>query len=694
MYFNEAKARHAQLVEEISRHDHAYYVLAQPTISDREYDRLYHELLDLEKQFPQLVTPDSPTQRVSGQPLKEFKQVQHLQAMLSLDNTYSQEDVRDFVNRVQKLLPEQKLEWIVEPKIDGVAINLRYEQGVFTCGSTRGDGTTGDDITVNLKTVRSIPARLHSRTGVSPVSAGASGGDRRDACPTLLEVRGEVYLTKAGFEKLNADRKAAGEEEFANPRNAAAGSLKQLDPRIVAKRPLDIVVYGLGQVEGASQPPQQHDQMLAWLKALGFRTPDRTWHCLSADELVTAIEALDQVRRKFAYETDGAVIKLNSFAQREVAGFTSKAPRWSIAYKYAAEQAETLLKGITVQVGRTGALTPVAELEPVFLAGSTISRATLHNEDYIRQKDIRIGDTVKIEKAGEVIPAVVDVVLARRTGREASFRFPAQCPECGSKVARAPGIAEGDEGVVWRCVNPDCPAQVRGRLEHWCARGAMDIEGGGEVLARQLVQTGLVRDVAELYSLKLSDVAGLERMGEKSARNFLDGVEASKQRDMWRVLYGLGILHVGSGVAKALGRGFATLDDIFAASVDQLTECEDVGEVIAQSVVRWYDQQENKKLIKDLRKAGLNFKSARYQPKAKAGPLAGKTFVLTGTLPTLKREEAAAKIEAAGGKVSGSVSKKTDYVVAGAEAGSKLDKAQKLGVKIIDEAELLRLCAA
>jgi len=510
----------------------------------------------------------------------------------------------------------------------------------------------------------------------------------------MLEVRGEVYLTKTGFEKLNAERKAAGEEVFANPRNAAAGSLKQLDPRIAAKRPLDIVVYGLGQLEGAPQPPQKHDQMLDWLKSLGFKTPDRTWHCRSADELVAAIEALDQVRREFAYETDGAVIKLNSFAQREIAGFTSKAPRWSIAYKYAAEQAETRLNGITVQVGRTGALTPVAELEPVFLAGSTISRATLHNEDYVRQKDIRIGDTVKIEKAGEVIPAVVDVVLARRTGKEVSFRFPRQCPECGSKVSRAPGIVEGDEGVVWRCLNPDCPAQVRGRLEHWCARGAMDIEGGGEVLARQLVQNGLVRDVAELYSLKLSDVAGLERMGEKSARNFLDGVEASKQRDLWRVLYGLGILHVGAGVAKALGRGFATLDDVFAASVDQLTDCEDIGDVIAQSLVQWQGDSRNQKLIERLRKAGLNSKSALYQPKAKAGPLTGKTFVLTGTLPTLKREEATAKIEAAGGKVSGSVSKKTDYVVAGAEAGSKLDKAQALGVKIIDEAELLRLCGA
>ncbi len=400
------------------------------------------------------------------------------------------------------------------------------------------------------------------------------------------------------------------------------------------------------------------------------------------------------MRKSFPYETDGAVVKLNSYAQRERVGFTAKAPRWAIAYKYAAEQAQTLLKAVTVQVGRTGALTPVAELEPVFLAGSTISRATLHNEDYIRQKDIRVGDTVTIEKAGEVIPAVVDVVLRRRTGKETPFRFPQTCPECGSRVSRAPGIVEGDEGVVWRCLNPDCPAQVRGRIEHWCARGAMDIEGGGEVLVRQLVGAGLVRDVADLYSLSLADVAGLERMGEKSARNFLEGVEASKQRDLWRVLYGLGILHVGAGVAKALGRCFATLDDVFAAGVDQLMECEDVGEVIARSIAQWHGIAENRKLIEKLRKAGVSFTSALCQPRANTGPLAGKTFVLTGTLPHLTRQEATARIEAAGGKVSGSVSKQTDYVLAGAEAGSKLDKARKLGVRIVDEGELLRLCGA
>jgi DNA ligase (NAD+) len=676
MTLNEAKARHAQLVEEIRQHDHAYYVLAQPSITDQQYDRLYREVIDLETQFPQLITPESPSQRVGGEPLKAFKPVQHLQPMLSLDNTYSQEELGEFVHRVQRLLPDETLDWMVEPKVDGLAINLHYENGVFTCGATRGDGTTGDDITANLRTIRSIPARLRGK------------GDG----PVLLEARGEVYLTKSGFEKLNAQRKAAGEEAFANPRNAAAGSLKQLDPRLVAKRPLDIVVYGLGRVEGASGQPQTHDEVLAWLKGFGFKTPEKTWHCRSADELVSAIDELDKMRRDFAYETDGAVIKLNSFAQREVAGFTSKAPRWAIAYKYAAEQAETLLKGITVQVGRTGQLTPVAELEPVFLAGSTISRATLHNEDYIRQKDIRIGDTVTIEKAGEVIPAVVDVVLTKRAGKEVPFHFPQICPECGSKVARAPGAEEGDEGVAWRCVNSDCPAQIRGRLEHWCARGAMDIEGGGEVLVRQLVKAGLVQNVAELYSLTLSEVAGLERMAEKSAQNFLDGVEASKKRDLWRLLFGLGILHVGAGVAKALGRSFATLDEVFAASAAQLTECEDIGEVIARSVVQWYGDGRNRKLIDRLRSAGLNFRSELYQPRAAAGPFAGKTFVLTGTLPSLKREEAAAKIEALGGKVSGSVSKKTDYVVAGEEAGSKLDKAQKLGVKVIDEAELLRLC--
>jgi DNA ligase (NAD+) len=408
--------------------------------------------------------------------------------------------------------------------------------------------------------------------------------------------------------------------------------------------------------------------------------------------LLSAIDELDALRKNFKYETDGAVIKLNSFSLREKVGYTSKAPRWAMAYKYAAEQAETRLKAITIQVGRTGALTPVAELEPVFLAGSTISRATLHNEDELKRKDIRVGDHVIIEKAGEVIPAVVSVVLNKRTGNEKVFEFPKTCPECGSKVSKT-AITGEELGSVLRCPNLDCPAQVRGRIAHWCWRGAMDIEGGGEVLVNQLVNSGLVRDVSELYKLKLEEVAGLERMAEKSAKNFLDGLEASKSRDLWRLIFGLGILHVGTGVAKSLGKTFATLDDLMEQSLDRLVETEDVGGVIAQSLFAWFGDKQNRELIERLRKAGLNFKSALYRSESALGPLAGKTFVLTGTLPTMTREEAAAKIEFLGGKVSSSVSKKTDYVLAGEEAGSKLEKAQKLGLKIIDEPEFMKLCS-
>ncbi|MEW6158328.1 MAG: NAD-dependent DNA ligase LigA [Verrucomicrobiota bacterium] len=688
MTFEQAQARHQELAEQIRAHDYAYYVLAQPSISDPEYDRLYRELLDLEKQFPGLITPESPTQRVGGEPLTEFKPVAHITPMLSLDNTYSQEEVRDFVARVQRLLPKDILEWIVEPKVDGVAVSLRFENGAFSLGATRGDGSTGDDITVNLKTVRSIPHRVHPVKGKA---AQTSEGSGTKALPQLFEVRGEVYMTRAGFERLNAERKANGEEPFANPRNATAGSLKQLDSRIVAKRPLDMVVYGLGHTsaEWAGQF-HSHDQVLEWLKALGFKTPERTWHCCSPEELFAAIDELDRVRKKFAYETDGAVIKLNSFAQREKVGFTAKAPRWAMAYKYAAEQADTRLKAITIQVGRTGALTPVAELEPVFLAGSTISRATLHNEEEIRRKDIRVGDLVTIEKAGEVIPAVVGVVVTRRTGQEKIFEFPKHCPECGGAISRSAGEA-GEANVVWRCTNWDCPAQIRGRIEHWCSRGAMDIEGGGEVLVQHLVKKGWVRDVSDLYALTLEQLASLERMGEKSAQNFLDGISASKSRDLWRLLFGLGILHVGAGVAKSLARRYPDLDALRAASEEELTQVEDIGAVIARSVGQWLSQERNLQLVERLRAAGLNFTSSLHQPQKAAGPFAGKVFVLTGTLPQLSREEATARIESAGGKVSSSVSRKTDFVLAGEEAGSKLQKAQQLGVRIIDEAEFLRM---
>ena len=697
MTHKEAETRHAELAEQIRAHDYAYYVLANPAISDQDYDRLYRELADLEEKSPELITVESPTQTVGGAPLTEFRPVQHLTPMRSLDNTYSQAEVREFVDRVQRLLPGEPLEWIVEPKVDGIAINLRYEKGVLILGATRGDGTTGDDITANLKTLRTIPRKLRSHDvslELRPAETLRLPGLLR-TIPDVMEVRGEVFLTRAGFAKLNAERKKLGEETFANPRNAAAGSLKQLDSSIVAKRPLDLVIYGLGFVEGLAEgSPQRHDAVLNWLKSLGFKTPEKTWHCRSVEELIAAIAELHELRSQFVYEIDGAVIKLNSYAFREKAGFTSKAPRWAIAYKYAAEQAETKLEGITIQVGRTGALTPVAELTPVFLAGSTISRATLHNAEELRRKDIRIGDTVTIEKAGEVIPAVIGVVLTRRTGNETVFEFPKTCPECAGSIARSAGTSPEDAGVVWRCINPDCPAQVRGRIEHWCSRGAVDVEGGGEVLASQLVKHGLVRDVSDLYALTFESLARLDRMGEKSARNFLKSVEATKTRELWRLIFGLSIWHVGTGVAKSLGRSFASLDELQRASLEQLTEIDDVGGVIAKSLVDWFGEKRNQQLIERLRAAGLNFQSALYDPKAALRSFSGKTFVLTGTLPTLKREEAASKIETLGGKVSSSVSKNTDYVIVGEEAGSKLEKAQKLGVRILDEEGFLKLCEA
>ena len=665
----EAKKRHAVLAEEIRRHDHAYYVLAKPSISDAEYDRLYRELLDLEAAHPELLTADSPSQRVGGQPVSEFAEHRHAMRMMSLDNTYSFEELAAFLQRVEKRLPEAELDWTIEPKIDGLAVSLRYENGVLAVGATRGDGVTGDDITGNLRTIRSLPLKLEGKS------------------PAVLEVRGEAFLSRAGFAKLNERRRAEGEEPFANPRNAAAGSLKMLDPKMVAERPLGILLYGLGEVSGAV--PETQTEVAAWLKAFGLPTPGLLWTGKTHADLVAAIGELDTARHGLDYETDGAVIKLNNLALREQCGATSKAPRWAIAYKYAAEQAETVLTDITIQVGRTGALTPVAELEPVFIAGSTVGRATLHNEEEIQRKDIRVGDTVVIEKAGEIIPAVVEVVLGKRPKKTKAFVLPKVCPECKSNAAK-------DEGeVVWRCPNPDCPAQVRGRLEHWCMRGAMDVDGGGEVLVRQLVAAGMALDAGELYELDVEQVAGLERMAEKSAQNFIDGLEASKGRDLWRVVFGLGILHVGAGVAKSLCRAFPNLTELMDGTEEQLVAIDDVGEVIAKSLHRWFGDPQNRDLIKRLRREGINFESSIYQSEddaAAAGPLAGKALVLTGTLPNLKRHEAAARIEAAGGKVVGSVSKKTDYVVAGEAAGSKLAKAEKMSVAVIDEAGLLRLC--
>ncbi|HEY1717663.1 MAG TPA: NAD-dependent DNA ligase LigA [Verrucomicrobiae bacterium] len=759
----QARKRHAQLVEEIHAHDYAYYVEAQPKISDRDYDRLYHELLELEKIFPELAAPDSPSQRVGGEPLSEFKSVRHSVPMLSLDNTYSEEEIRDFVKRLEKLLSGEKLDWIVEPKLDGVAISLRYENGVLVTGATRGNGTEGDDVTANLKTIRSVPLKVQSGAGILPAK------DRLEACPTMLEVRGEVFMPVAGFEKLNAERKAAGEELYGNPRNTAAGSLKQLDPKLVAKRPLDIVVYNLGKVESASAHPKTHTEVLDWLKSLGFKTPEKIWHCHSADELISAINELDKVRKNFPYETDGAVIKLNSFAQRERAGFTAKAPRWAIAYKYAAEQAETKLNGITIQVGRTGALTPVAELEPIFLAGSTISRATLHNEDEIKRKDIRIGDTVVIEKAGEVIPAVISVVEAKRPRNAGPFDFEkflhGKCPVCGGKISRDPDYS------AWRCENLQCPAQATRRLEFFTARGALDIESVGGIVADKLVERNLVREPLDLFELKLEQLATLNlgneesprTYGEKNATKAIAAIERAKTFPLSRWIFALAIPDAGKTTAQDLAKFHETIDGVAKSQLlkdildyhekiselpglrrenperherlkKEIAEVADrliashfaapskkrsgagfqpaggqdarptkkaekelgivtkVGPVVAKSVLDFFASQNGKQILRRMKELEIHPASEKISATKAAGlPFAGKTFVLTGTLPTMTREKATDEIRARGGGVAGAVSNNTDFVVAGEEAGSKLEKARKLGIKILPEKEFLAM---
>jgi DNA ligase (NAD+) len=730
----EAKTKHAHLAAEIRRHDQLYYVQARPVISDQEYDRLYRELVDLEKEVPALITPDSPTQRVGGEPVKAFQQVRHSIPMLSLDNTYSQEEVRNFVRRVQKLLPNENLAWTVEPKVDGLAVNLRYENGALVSGSTRGDGTTGDDITSNLKTIRAIPLRFLAK-GNPP--------------PRVLEVRGEVYMTRAGFKKLNAERAAAGEEAFANPRNAAAGSLKQLDPRIVAKRPLGAIFYGTGQIEGDGMPAT-HKELLHWLSERGFKTPEKIWLCLSETELLEAIDGLDKIRHDFEYETDGAVIKLNDLALREQAGYTAKAPRWAMAYKYAPEQAQTKLKGITIQVGRTGVLTPVAELEPVFLAGSTISRATLHNEDEIKRKDIRIGDTVTIEKAGEVIPAVVGVVQNKRPAGAEAFDFVkhihGKCPVCGGAIRRDP------QYVAWRCENLQCPAQATRRVEFFTARGALDIESVGGIVADKLVERGLVREPLDLFGLTVEALAvlnlGTEEsprvFGSKNAEKAVQAIARAKTAPLSRWLFGLAIPEVGKTSATQLAAFHDTIEDVagssllrdviayhekteqarqtrrdkpedgerlkkeaeeaaqrlldagFAEKSRRKNEKEsgintELGPVVARSVLDYFASEAGRRVMRRIKELGIHPQSQKAAARREGLPLAGKTFVLTGSLPSMTREEAGGRIESLGGKVTGSVSKNTDYILAGADAGSKLEKAQALGVKILDEAEFLKM---
>ena len=662
-----AEKRIAALRSEIEEHNRRYYEEAAPTISDREYDRLYRELIELEERFPQFASTDSPTQRVGGEPLKAFAPITHRVPMLSLDNTYSEEEVGAFYRRMEKLLPNEKIPVVVEPKVDGVAVSLLYENGRLQYAATRGDGTTGDDITQNIRTIRSLPKQL------------------KDGAPRVFEVRGEVFMTKEGFAKLNAERSEAGLPVFANPRNSAAGSLKQLDPAITARRPLGIVFYGTGAVEGIELT--HHSQLFALLKKLGLPCSERWWKADSLEGILGAIHELEKIRHDFTYETDGAVVKVDDFAQRESLGMTAKAPRWAMAFKYEAERVETKLHDILIQVGRTGVLTPVAALEPVVVSGSTVARATLHNEDEIARKDIRIGDTVVVEKAGEVIPAVVAVRTDLRDGSEQKFHMPAKCPVCGSRVIK-------DEGqVAIRCVNAQCPAQLKRRIEHFVSRGAMDIAGLGEAMVEQLVSRGLVNEVSGIYGLTSKELSDLERMSEKSVANLLGAIERSKQQPFWRLLFGLGILHVGVSAARALADYFPDLNALMQATPEELQRIPDVGEVVGASIARFFREPHNREMIEKLRAADLRLTSEPKPVTSDDSKIKGTTWVITGTL-SRSRDEIAEEIMRRGGRVAGSVSKKTSFVLAGEAAGSKLEKAKQLGIKIIDEEKFRELLAS
>jgi DNA ligase (NAD+) len=659
----QAKQRIEELRAEIERHNRLYYIDAAPEITDREYDALLQSLEDLEQQFPELASPTSPTRRVGGAPLEHFENVRHAVPMMSLSNTYSKEELVEFDRRIRKLLPEEVFSYILEPKIDGVAISLRYENGELVQALTRGDGTTGDDVTANIRTINSIPLRL---ADMMP--------------PAVLEVRGEIYMDTSGFAKLNERRQEAGMEPFANPRNACAGSLKQLDPREVAKRPLDAIFYATGELDGMTF--DTHEKMLQTLRNYGLRITPNYWLRSSIEEILDQLDELESMRHAFPFEMDGGVIKVNERRLYEPLGSTAKSPRWAVAYKYEPEQAETILHAISIQVGRTGVLTPVAELEPVQLAGTTVKRATLHNEDEIRRKDIKVGDRVVVEKAGEIIPAVVRVVTDQRTGSEQDFTMPTACPVCGGDVEKR----EGE--VALRCINLQCPAQVKNWLAHFASRGAMDINGLGESLVEQLVDSGLVKNPAELYSLTKAEVLGLERMGEKSADNLIQGIEESKARPFERVLFGLGIRHVGKGAAILLAKAFKNIEALMAADPEQLESIRDIGPIVGRSVVDNFKSPDTRAVIDRLRKAGVNFEQ---EEEVGSTELEGLTFVLTGSLDTMTRDEAGEKIRARGGTVSSSVSKNTSYLVAGESAGSKLDKAEALGVTVLTEEQLIAL---
>ncbi|MDW7682853.1 MAG: NAD-dependent DNA ligase LigA [Bacillota bacterium] len=652
-----------QLRQEINEHNYSYHVLDEPKISDAEFDALLRRLEEIERAFPDLVTPDSPTQRVGGQPREGFPSVTHRVPMLSLDNALNIDDLRHFVRRAQNLVPEADMEFVVELKVDGLAVSLQYEEGLFIRGATRGDGETGEDITHNLRTVQSIPLRLRQ--------------------PITLEVRGEVFMPRSSFLQLNTQREEQDLALFANPRNAAAGSLRQLDPKVAAARNLDIITYGLG-FSPQLQPPTHYEALL-FLKNLGLKINPHIAILREPEDVISYCEGWREKRYDLPYDIDGLVIKINDLSLQERLGTTAKSPRWAIAYKFPAEQAVTKVLGITVQVGRIGTLTPIAELSPVKLAGTVVKRASLHNEDILREKDVRVGDHVIVQKAGDIIPEVVEVVKDKRTGDEVPFVMPANCPACGSDVSRLPGE------VALRCFNPTCPAQVLEQITHFASRGAMDIDGMGPAVVAQLLEEGLIADAADIYSLpeKKEQLLSLERKAEKSVDNLLAAIEKSKQQPLWRLIYGLGIRFVGDRTARLLADRFSSMDKLTGASAQELEAVPEVGPKIAESVTTFFALESSRILVDKLRRAGLNFTQQTAEPGEK--PLAEKTFVLTGTLPTYSRDEAAAMIEEAGGRVTGSVSKKTDYVVAGEKAGSKLEKAQKLDIPILDEEALLKL---
>ena len=654
-----AQEMHA-LTEEVRYHAEKYYTYDAPEITDEAYDALTRKLRALEAAHPELADPSSPTQRVGGKVLPFFETRTHAYPMQSLMDVFSVYDVYAFDKRVREAVGD--VQYVVERKFDGLSVAVTYENGILTEGVTRGDGLVGEDVTENLKTIRSLPLALSDRS-----------------IPKLV-VRGEVYLSDKRFNALNARREEAGETPFANPRNVAAGSLRQLDSRIAASRGLDIFIFNLQNIDDFDF--ETHSASLAWLKTLGFAVTQGYTVCQTAQEAVAAIETIGQTRATFGYATDGAVVKVDSLRQREQLGSTVKAPRWAVAYKFPPEEKETKLHEILIQVGRTGVLTPNAVFDPIRLAGTMVSRATLHNADLIAAKDIRIGDTILVRKAGEIIPEVLGPVKEKRTGAETAFVMPETCPVCGGNVVREPGEA------AYRCVSCECPAQLLRGLEHFASRGAMDIEGLGPALVEQLAASKLVRSAADLYALTEADLMGLDRMGQKSAEKLVRAIQASKNQPLSRLLYALGIHQVGQKAGVTIARALKTLDAVASSSPETLAEIPDVGAITAQSILEWFAQPSSVRLIERLRAFGVNM----TEPETEStGKLNGKTFVLTGTLPNLKRNEAAAKIEQNGGKVSGSVSKKTDFVVAGEEAGSKLDKAVQLGVPVIDEAELLRM---